>query len=353
MIGAVSAGASFDFCTNSNIKMDWLIFWKAFMETKKILVTGGCGFIGSNFVRMMLQRHSALEIVNLDKLTYAGREENLKGIESNERYSFVRGDICDAATVEKAMQDCDAVLNFAAETHVDRSIANADAFLYSNFVGVRVLLEQAKKQGVQKFVQVSTDEVYGQILKGSFNETSVLNPRNPYSAAKAAGELLAMSYFSTFGLPVVVTRSSNNYGQFQFPEKVIPLFVTNLLRGKKVPLYGEGKQMRDWLFVLDNCEAIDAVLQKGKPGEIYNVGGGNEIKNIDLTKMIIKELGKSEEMIERVPDRLGHDFRYSLDCNKIEKQLGWKPKTDFKKGLKQTIQWYVQNEWWWSPLVKQ
>lgn len=318
----------------------------------KILVSGGCGFIGSNFVRMMLQRHKDIEIVNLDKLTYAGRLESLGDVEKDSRYSFVKGDICDAAIVEKAMQGCNAVLNFAAETHVDRSIENADAFLYSNFVGVRVLLEQAKKQGIEKFVQISTDEIYGQIAKGSFKETSMLNPRNPYSAAKAAGELLAMSYFSTFGLPVAVTRSSNNYGPFQFPEKVIPLFATNLLCGKKVPLYGKGEQMRDWLFVLDNCEAIDAVLQKGKSGEIYNIGAGNEIRNIDLTKMILKELGKGEEMIERVPDRLGHDFRYSLDCSKIRKELGWKPKTDFKKGLKQTIQWYAQNEWWWKPLVK-
>lgn len=318
----------------------------------KILVTGCAGFIGSNFVKMMLQKHKDIEIVNLDKLTYAGRLESLKELSGEQRYSFVQGDICDSVVVEQAMQGCEAVINFAAESHVDRSIENSDAFIYSNFVGVRTLLEQAKKQGVKKFIQISTDEVYGQTLKGSFKETDKLNPRNPYSAAKAAGELLAMSYFSTFGLPVMITRSSNNYGPNQFPEKVVPLFVTNLLSGKKVPLYGEGKQIRDWLFVLDNCEAIDLVLQKGKPGEIYNIGGGNEIKNVDLTKMILKELGKGEEMIERVPDRLGHDFRYSIDSKKIMKELGWKPKTDFKKGLKQTVKWYVDNEWWWSPLIK-
>jgi dTDP-glucose 4,6-dehydratase len=319
---------------------------------EKILVTGGCGFIGSNFVRMMLQRYPKLKIVNLDKLTYAGRKESLQDVEANTNYSFVQGDICDAAVVEKSMLGCDAVINFAAESHVDRSIENADAFLYSNFIGVRVLLEQAKKQGVKKFIQISTDEVYGQTLKGSFKETDKLNPRNPYSAAKAGGELLAMSYFQTFNVPVIVTRSSNNYGMFQFPEKVIPLFVTNLLRSKKVPLYGQGKQIRDWLFVLDNCDAIDLVLQNGKVGEIYNIGGGNEIKNVDLTKMILKELGKGEEMIERVPDRLGHDFRYSIDCKKIKRELGWKPKTVFKNGLKQTVQWYVENANWWGPLVK-
>jgi len=322
------------------------------MAAKKILVTGGCGFIGSNFVRHMLQKHKDIEITNLDKLTYAGRLESLNDIENDSRYSFIKGDICDAAVVESAMRGCDALLNFAAETHVDRSIADANSFLYSNFIGVRVLLEQAKKKGIEKFVQISTDEVYGQALKGSFKETDKLNPRNPYSAAKAAGELLAMSYFSTFGLPVTVTRSSNNYGMFQFPEKVIPLFVTNLLEGKKVPLYGEGKQIRDWLFVLDNCEAIDAVLQKGKAGEIYNAGGGNEIANIELTKTILEELGKGNEMIEKVPDRLGHDFRYSLDCNKIKKELGWEPQTNFKKGLKQTVKWYVENQQWWKPLKK-
>jgi len=214
------------------------------------------------------------------------------------------------------------------------------------------LCEEARKRDISKLIQISTDETYGQIAKGSFKETDMLRPRNPYSAAKAAGELLAMSYFTTYGLPVVVTRSSNNYGPWQFPEKVIPLFITNLLRGKKVPLYGEGKNVRDWLHVLDNCSGIESCLSKGKAGEIYNIGGGNEIKNIDLTKMILKETGKGEEMIERVQDRLGHDLRYSLGCAKIKKELGWKPKTPFKKGLHETVQWYAQNEQWWKPLVK-
>ncbi|MAG21764.1 MAG: dTDP-glucose 4,6-dehydratase [Candidatus Diapherotrites archaeon] len=318
----------------------------------KILITGGAGFIGSNYVRMHLEQNPSDQIVNLDKLTYAGRKESLVDIEGNENYEFIQGDICDAEAVEKAMKDCDTVINFAAESHVDRSLEDSRHFAESNFFGVRVLCEQAKKQGIEKFVQISTDEVYGQIKEGSFTEQSVARPRNPYSAAKAAGELLAMSYFETFELPVVVTRSSNNYGPYQFPEKVMPLFITNLMQGKKVPLYGEGLQIRDWLYVGDNCEGIKTVFEKGKLGEIYNIGGGNEIRNIDLTKMILEAMDKGEEMIEKVPDRIGHDFRYSLDCSKIEKELGWKPKKSFEEGLKETVDWYKNNEQWWKPLVK-
>ncbi len=319
---------------------------------QKILITGGCGFIGCNFIRQFIEKHPETEVVNLDKLTYAGRRENLQGIEGNENYSFVKGDICSSSDAAKAMQGCSAVINFAAESHVDRAIADADSFVKTNFFGVKVLCEEARKQDIEKFIQISTDEVYGQIPKGSSRETDALHPRNPYSAAKAAGELLAMSYHSTYGLPVIVTRSSNNYGPFQFPEKVIPVFITNLLQNKKVPLYGEGKNVRDWIFVMDNCEAIDLVLQKGKAGEIYNIGGGNELQNIQLTKMILKELGKGEEMIQRVTDRPGHDLRYSLDSGKIKKELGWKPRTAFKEGLHQTVQWYKENEKWWLPLVK-
>ena len=317
---------------------------------EKILVTGGAGFIGSNFIRQFMKNNPQTKIVNLDKLTYAGRLESLADIEKNPDYEFIKGDICDSAIVEKAMQGCNAAINFAAESHVDRSIKDADAFAKTNFLGVKVLCEQARRQGIEKFLQISTDEVYGQIKSGSFSETSRLNPRNPYSAAKAGGELLAMSYFTTFGLPVVVTRSSNNYGQFQFPEKVMPLFITNLLEGKKVPLYGEGKQIRDWLFVLDNCEAIELCLKKGKAGEVYNIGGNQELQNIELTKKILKEMNCGEEMIQKVPDRLGHDFRYSLDCAKIEKELGWKAKTNFAEGLKQTAKWYRENTKWWKPL---
>lgn len=318
----------------------------------KILVTGGCGFIGSNFIRRHLEKKPRDEIVNLDKLTYAGRRENLSDLEGKGDYKFVKGDICSEKDVAKAMQGCDIVINFAAESHVDRSIEDCDAFAKTNFLGVKVLCEQARKQGVKKFVQISTDEVYGQIANGSFRETDMLKPRNPYSAAKAGGELLAMGYCTTYGLPVLVTRSSNNYGPYQYPEKVVPLFITNLMRGKKVPLYGEGKNVRDWLFVLDNCDGIEAVLEKGKAGEIYNIGGGNELQNIELTKIILKELGKGEEMIEKVPDRLGHDLRYSLDCSKAMRELGWKPTTDFRKGLHETVQWYKQNEKWWKALVK-
>ncbi|MBN2067357.1 MAG: dTDP-glucose 4,6-dehydratase [Candidatus Diapherotrites archaeon] len=319
---------------------------------EKILVTGGAGFIGSNFIHYFSEMHPQTQIVNLDKLTYAGRKESLEDIEGEKNYRFIKGDICSEKQVKKAMKGCSAVINFAAESHVDRSIKDSDAFLKSNFAGVKVLCEQAKKQGVEKFIQISTDEVYGEIESGSFKETDMLHPRNPYSAAKAAGELLAMSYFTTYGLPVVVTRSSNNYGPFQFPEKVIPLFITNLLRNKKAPLYGEGKNVRDWLYVLDNCQAIDVCLQRGKAGEIYNIGGGNELQNIELTKMILAELGKGNEMIEKVKDRPGHDLRYSLDIGKIERELGWKPIMDFKRGLHTTVQWYKENEKWWKPLVK-
>lgn len=318
----------------------------------KLLVTGGCGFIGSNFVRYYLQKHPEHEIVNLDKLSYAGRKESLKDVEGNNNYSFVKGDIADRETVKKVITGCDAVVNFAAESHVDRSIQDATQFIKTDVLGAFVLLEEARKEDVNKVCQISTDEVYGHILEGSFKETDVLMPRNPYSASKAGADRLAYSFFATYGMHVIVTRSSNNFGPYQFPEKVIPLFVTNLLQGKNVPLYGDGKNVRDWLFVLDNCEAIDACLQKGKAGEVYNIGGGNEIENIELTRAILRELGKGEEMIDWVKDRLGHDRRYSLDCTKIKKELGWQPRHDFKKALKETIQWYKNNEWWWKPLLK-
>ncbi len=320
---------------------------------QKILITGGCGFIGSNFIHYFIEKHPETEVVNLDKLTYAGRKENLQDIENSDNYTFIKGDICNQPDAAKAMQGCTAVINFAAESHVDRAIADADSFVKTNFFGVKVLCEEARKQGIERFVQISTDEVMGEITEGSFKETDALHPRNPYSAAKAAGELLAMSYHSTYGLPVIATRSSNNFGPFQFPEKVIPLFITNLLQNKKVPLYGEGKNVRDWIYVMDNCEAIDLVLQKGKAGEIYNIAGGNELQNIQLTKMILAELGRGEEMIERVKDRPGHDLRYSLDFGKIKKELGWKPRTAFKEGLHRTVQWYKENEKWWKQLVKE
>ena len=318
---------------------------------KNILVTGGAGFIGSNFIRFMLNKYPEIKILNLDKLTYAGNLNSLKGIENNKNYRFIWGDIYDEKLVDNIAKDCDTIINFAAETHVDRSIKDASKFLKTDVFGTCTLLEAARKHDIKKFVQISTDEVYGHIIDGSFKETTPLNPRNPYSATKAAADRLAYSYFCTYDLPVVITRSSNNYGPYQYPEKIIPLFVTNLLRGLNVPVYGEGKQIRDWLFVADNCEAIDIVSKKGINGEAYNIGGENELKNIELTRNILKILNKPETMIDYVPDRLGHDFRYSLDCSKIKK-LGWLPKTKFEDGLKKTVEWYVNNEWWWKPLLK-
>ena len=321
------------------------------MDIQKILVTGGAGFIGSNFIQYMLEKQPDAEIVNLDKLTYAGNLENLKSIEKKPNYKFIKGDICDAKVVAKSMKGCDVVVNFAAESHVDRSIEDPGSFIQTDVYGAYVLLEEARKQEVEKFCQISTDEVYGSIEDGSFSEESPLNPRNPYSASKAGADRLAYSYFATYGLPVLITRSSNNFGPYQFPEKLIPLFVTNLIQGKKVPLYGDGMNVRDWLYVKDNCAAIDMVLRKGKLGEVYNIGGGNEKPNIEITKMVLKEFGKGNEMIEYVKDRPGHDRRYSLNFDKVKK-LGFKPAASFEKELKETVDWYKKNEKWWRPLLK-
>ncbi len=318
----------------------------------KILVTGGAGFIGSHYIKNHLQNNPQDEIVNFDKLTYAGRLENLKEVEKNPRYSFVKGDICNPSAVEKAMKGCEAIVHFAAESHVDRSIDSAAPFIETNVQGTLLLLEAARKQDVSRVIHISTDEVYGQIMEGAFTEKSPFAPRSPYAASKAAADLLAQSFFTTYNLPVCITRSSNNYGPNQFPEKVIPLFVTNLLRGKKVPVYGTGKNVRDWLFVRDNCEGIETVLKKGKNGEAYNIGGGNEKDNLELTHMILAECNAGEEMIQFVEDRKGHDWRYALNYAKISEELGWKPATPFEKGLKETAQWYRQNESWWKPLVK-
>lgn len=315
----------------------------------KLLVTGGCGFIGSNFIRYMLNKHPRHKIVNLDKLTYCGRRENLEDIEKGRRYRFIKGDICNKKLVNRLTKGCDAILNFAAESHVDRSISDAVDFVRTNVHGTQVLLDAARKNKIGRFIQVSTDEVYGSIQRGSFNEESLLHPNSPYSASKAAGDHLTLAYYTTFKLPVIVTRSSNNFGPYQFPEKVIPLFITNLLENKKVPLYGDGMNVRDWLYVLDNCRAIDVILHKGKTGEIYNIGGSYEIPNIKLTRTILKLLGESSKMIKYVPDRLGHDRRYSLDSAKI-KRLGWKLTKDFNAAIKETINWYKNNEKWWKGL---
>ncbi|MBS3063562.1 MAG: dTDP-glucose 4,6-dehydratase [Candidatus Diapherotrites archaeon] len=317
---------------------------------RQILVTGGAGFIGSNFIRYLMQAQPGIRVVNLDKLTYAGNKDNLRDLERNPRYRFIKGDICLRYAVKQAIKGCDAVINFAAESHVDRSIHDPMPFVRTDIQGTLNLLEEARTHKVERFIQISTDEVYGSVEKGSSRETDALKPRNPYSASKAGADLLALSYFTTYGLPVLVTRSSNNFGPYQFPEKIVPLFLTNLLRGRKVPLYGDGKNVRDWLYVLDNCTAIERVLLDGKPGEVYNVGGGNEVKNIDLARRLLKGLGLDEERIEWVKDRPGHDRRYSLDSSKIKK-LGWKPAHKFGDALKATMDWYKAHNAWWEPLV--
>ena len=314
-----------------------------------ILVTGGCGFIFSNFIRYMLNKYKDYKIINFDNLTYCGRLENTENFKDNKNYKFIKGDICDVDLVNQIVKRVDVIVHGAAESFVDRSISNAENFIQTNVYGTYVLLEAAKKNNIKKFVFISTDEVYGSIEEGSFKEDSLLNPRNPYSASKTAADLLAKSYFSTYNLPVVITRSSNNFGPYQYPEKLIPLFITSLLEDKKVPLYGDGLNVRDWLYVLDNCEAIDFVMHNGVDGESYNIGGGNEITNLDITKFILKVLGKNETNIEFVKDRLGHDKRYSLDFSKIRK-LGWKPKYNFNDVMNSTIRWYENNEKWWKEI---
>lgn len=317
----------------------------------KLLVTGGAGFIGSNFVRYILKKYPAYKIINLDKLTYAGNPENLRDAEEKceDRYLFVKGDICNAKLVDVIMPKVDACINFAAESHVDRSILDPQAFIKTDILGTQTLLESAKKYRIKRYLQVSTDEVYGEIKKGSSFERDSLCPRNPYSASKAGADLMCKAYFETYKLPILITRACNNFGAFQYPEKLIPLFVTNLLEDKTVPVYGDGKQVREWIYVLDHCSGIDKVLHGGKIGEIYNIGTGIEKKNIELTKMILEILGKSEAYIEFVKDRPGHDRRYSLDCSKI-RTLGWKPKYDFKKALERTVKWYMDNRQWWERL---
>lgn len=319
----------------------------------RLLVTGGLGFIGSNFIRQMLEEHPGDSIVNLDKITYAGNPENLKDIAGDPRYTFVRGDICDAEIVGSVFREypIDAVVHFAAESHVDRSIEDASVFVRTNVLGTHVLLEAALNHGVKRFIHVSTDEVYGSTREGSFVETDNLNPSSPYSASKAASDLLARSYYITHNLPVIVTRCTNNFGPYQYPEKLIPLFVTNLIEGKKVPVYGTGQNVRDWIYVLDHCRAVDFVLRHGEPGEIYNIGGGAEKTNLEITEGILRALGKDESMIEYVRDRPGHDWRYSLDSSKL-RAMGWKPEFDFETALQATVRWYTENEWWWRPLKR-
>jgi dTDP-glucose 4,6-dehydratase len=318
---------------------------------QKILVTGGCGFIGSNFVRHILAVDPAVSVVNLDCLTYAGNPANLVDVEAGfgDRYRFVHGDIRKHDDVEQAMAGCDTVVHFAAESHVDRSIARAHDFITTNVEGTYVLLEEARRVGIGRFLHISTDEVYGSTDDGSFSETDRLAPSSPYSASKTAADLLVLSYLTTFGLPVLITRSTNNFGPYQFPEKLIPLFVTNLLEGQQVPLYGDGLNIRDWIYVLDNCRALETVLRTGTVGEIYNVGAANEVTNRFITTSVLETLGVGEEMVRYVADRPGHDRRYSVTTNKV-RALGWAPERDFAQALIETLNWYRDNPRWWKPL---
>lgn len=315
---------------------------------RRILVTGGAGFIGSAFVRLMLRTYPELSLVTLDKLTYSGNRQNLAGVDAA-RHTFQQGDIADADAVAMAMEGCDAVVNFAAESHVDRSLMGAEDFIRTNIQGVDTLLRVARSAGVTRFVQVSTDEVYGSIDEGAFTERDAIGPRNPYSASKASGELFARAHFETFDMPVVITRGSNTYGPYQYPEKVLPLFVTNAIDNLPVPLYGDGLNVRDWLHVDDHCTGIDCALRHGEPGEIYNIAGGNERTNVVLTKRILELAGKGEELIMPVKDRPGHDRRYAIDASKL-KALGWQPSMPWDEGMRQTVAWYQANESWWRPI---
>lgn len=317
----------------------------------RLLVTGGCGFIGSNFIRYMLQNHKDCIIINLDKLTYAGNPENLREIEGNPNYKFVKGDICDSRIVNELAAQVDAIVNFAAESHVDRSIENSAEFVRTNVLGTQVLLDAALRHGKKRFHQISTDEVYGSLGKeGYFNEETPYDPRSPYSASKAAADYLVRAYFHTHRLPVTISNCSNNYGHYQFPEKLIPLFITNLMEGKKVPVYGQGMNVRDWLHVTDHCAAVDLILQKGDIGETYCIGGGCEKTNMQITHLILEKLNKGKEFIEYVPDRKGHDFRYAIDFKKIKNALGWEPEYGFDEGISETIRFYVENPAWWQKL---
>ncbi|MEW6252962.1 MAG: dTDP-glucose 4,6-dehydratase [Planctomycetota bacterium] len=319
---------------------------------KRVVVTGAAGFIGTNFVRRALARRLDWRIVAYDALTYAGNLENLAGLEDTDRFEFVRGDICDDAAVAVVLrEDTWAVINFAAETHVDRSIHGAGAFVRTNVLGTQVLLEASRRHGVQRYLQVSTDEVYGSLgPEGAFNEDSPLAPSSPYSASKAAADLLVRAYHVTHGLPGLVTRCSNNYGPYQFPEKVIPLFITNLLEDRPVPLYGDGLNVRDWIHVQEHCEALLRVLEAGRPGAVYNIGAGNELTNLALTHAILRELGKDRTYIQRVKDRPAHDRRYAVDSRKLRQELGWAPAVDFNAGLRQTVAWYREHERWWRAI---
>lgn len=317
----------------------------------RILITGGCGFIGSNFIRHILRKYHDYEVVNLDALTYAGNSVNLRDIENDIRYSFVKGRVEDKELVRDLIKDMDYVVHFAAESHVDRSIVDVSPFIKTNIVGTTTILDAIRDSPVKRYVHISTDEVYGSLGEdGRFTEETPLKPNSPYAASKASADLLVMAYYETYRIPAIIVRPSNNYGPYQFPEKFIPLMITNLIKDRPIPIYGEGRNIRDWLFVEDNCRAIDIILHNGRTGEAYNVGGNSEIRNIELARAVLKIMDKKDEMITYVKDRPGHDYRYALDSSKVEKELGWRPETNIMEGLRKTIHWYMNNEWWWSPL---
>ncbi len=319
----------------------------------RILVTGGLGFMGSDFIRYMLDTYPLYEIINIDKMTYAGNPDNLAGYDTNSRYTFIKGDISVASDVEKALATgkgrIDAIINFAAETHVDRSIQNPEAFLQTSVVGTYRLLEKARELGIDRYIQISTDEVFGEIEEGHFTEASPFMPRSPYSAAKAAGDMLVASYVNTYQLPAIVTHCCNNFGPFHYPEKLIPLAITNILEDKKVPIYGDGKQVREWIFVRDHSKAIDYILHNGNAGEVYNIGSGEERENIETITAILAELGRDEAALEFVKDRPGHDRRYAIDSSKL-RSLGWKPEYTFEQGIKETVSWFQKHEVWWKKI---
>ncbi len=319
----------------------------------KLVVTGGAGFIGSCFIRHILSVYPDYKVINLDALTYAGNIQNLDDVKDNPNYSFIHGNICDKKLVSEILKEADAVVNFAAESHVDRSITGPEIFVETNVQGTLNLLQCAKDSGINRYLQVSTDEVYGTLPKdGYFYETTPLAPNSPYSASKAGADLLVRAYFETYKLPALITRCSNNYGPYQYPEKLIPFFISQLLKGEKVPVYGDGLNVRDWLYVYDHCKAIDVVLHKGKEGEVYNIGGHNEKTNLEITKIILDAMGKDESSINFVKDRLGHDRRYAIDNTKIQSELGWRPSLTFEEGIKLTIDWYLNNQEWIKQIEK-
>ena len=322
-------------------------------ENCKLIITGGCGFIGSNFIRLIIDKYPDKKIINIDKLTYSGNKENLKDLENHENYTFIQEEIGNFDSMKEIIQKGDIIVNFAAESHVDNSIKDPKIFITTNVSGTHSLLEAAREKQAKLFIQISTDEVYGSLKfdDNSSKEEDLLKPSSPYSSSKAAAEMICFGNMRTFNQPIIITRSSNNFGPYQFPEKLIPLFVTNLLEGKKVPLYGEGKNVRDWIHVKDNCEAIDFIINNGKAGEVYNIGGGNEVSNFELTKKILEKMGFDETKIEHVEDRKGHDLRYSLNSSKI-KNFGWTPLFNFEQALEKTINWYKDNKSWWEPLKK-